>query len=300
MAQKTCIVIAGPTAVGKTAVSITLARHFNTSIISADSRQCYRELGVGVAKPVPEQLQAVKHYFINSHSITDNLNAGIFEQYALAAADEIFSEHDTAIMVGGTGLYIRAFCNGMDEIPAADSALRASILQQYAKGGLTWLQQTIKDKDPAWFAAGEIQNPQRIMRALEVVEQTGKSILSYQQEKKANRPFNIIKIGLTLPREILYQQINHRVDEMMAQGLEDEVRALIPYKELNALQTVGYSEIFDCMDGLVARTTAIANIKKNTRHYAKRQLTWFRKDNEMQWFSPLDSSQLITYLHNLV
>ena len=300
MAQKTCIIIAGPTAVGKTAVSVALAQHFKTHIISADSRQCYQELGIGVAKPSPEQLEQVKHYFINSHSITDDVNAGIFEQYALTAINEIFREHDTAIMVGGTGLYIRAFCEGMDAIPATDPALRADINHHYSKGGLAWLQEAIKEKDPAWFASGEIQNPQRIMRALEVVQQTGKSILWYQQEKKATRPFTIIKIGLMLPRPILYRQINHRVDEMMRQGLEEEVRLLLPYQQLNALQTVGYKEIFEYLHGVVDRATAINNIQKNTRHYAKRQLTWFTKDAGMQWFSPLDYNQLIMYLCNLV
>ncbi len=300
MAQKTCIIIAGPTAAGKTAMAIALAKHFNTQIISADSRQCYRELNIGVAKPSPEQLQEIKHYFINSHSITDNLNAGAYETYALGAVNEIFKHHDTAIMVGGTGLYIRAFCEGMDAIPATDSLLREGINKQYAAGGLAWLQDAIKEKDPAWFATGEIQNPQRIMRALEVVQQTGKSILWYQQQKKATRPFAIIKVGLTLPRTTLYEQINHRTDVMIEQGLEDEVRSLVQYKELNALQTVGYTEIFDYLAGATDRQTAINNIKKNTRHYAKRQLTWFNKDQDMKWFSPVDYNQLIIYLHSLV
>lgn len=300
MAQKTCIIIAGPTAAGKTATAIALAKHFNTHIISADSRQCYRELNIGVAKPSAEQLQQVKHYFINSHSITDNVNAGVFEQYALAAVHEIFTGHDTAIMVGGTGLYIRAFCEGMDAIPATDSIIRQQINQHYATGGLAWLQQAIKEQDPDWYATGEIQNPQRIMRALEVVQQTGKSILWYQQQTKVTRPFAIVKIGLTLPRALLYEQINHRTDSMIAQGLEEEVRALVPHRHLNALQTVGYTEMFDYLAGNTDRQTAISQIKKHTRHYAKRQLTWFSKDEHMRWFSPVDYNQLITYLQSLV
>ena len=300
MKQKTCIIIAGPTAVGKTNVSIALAQHFKTDIISADSRQCYKELNIGVAKPSAEQLQLVKHYFINSHSITEDLNAGMFEQYALNAVNEIFHEHDIAIMVGGTGLYIRAFCEGMDAIPAAGADLRNEINSKYIAGGLEWLQNEIKERDPAWHAVGEIQNPQRIMRALEVVMHTGKSILSFQQAVKAERNFNIIKIGLTLPRQDLYRNINTRVDEMINDGLEEEVRSLQTYKALNALQTVGYREMFDYIDGLVDRGTAIENIKKNTRHYAKRQLTWFNKDEATHWFSPLDYSQLIRYFHNLV
>lgn len=298
--KKTCIVIAGPTAVGKTPLAIALAQDLNTKIVSADSRQCYREMDIGVAKPSASQLQQVKHYFINSHSVTDNVNAGVFEQYALQSVSEIFRQHDTAVMVGGTGLYIRAFCEGMDAIPAIDADLRAALTAKYQQGGLAWLQNELKEKDPAWYADGEIQNPQRMMRALEVVMSTGKSIRSFQQALAAKRNFNIIKIGLTLPREQLYSRINQRVDEMMAQGLEKEVQSLLPYRALNALQTVGYSEIFGCIDGTVDRSTAIDLIKRNTRHYAKRQLTWFLKDQAIKWFSPLDYSQLIKYLHNLV
>ncbi|MFT3933379.1 MAG: tRNA (adenosine(37)-N6)-dimethylallyltransferase MiaA [Chitinophagaceae bacterium] len=300
MPQKTCIVVVGPTAVGKTSLAIALAQHYNTAIISADSRQCFKELHIGVAKPTEQQLQQVKHYFINSHSITEDVNAGSFEQYALQAADEIFSQHDIAIMAGGTGLYVKAFCEGMDLIPSADIALRNIITNLYNEQGIEWLQQQIRDKDPEWYAVGEIQNPQRMMRALEVVMQTGKSILSFQQAVKAERNFRIIKVGLNLPRAALYHNINTRVDEMIDAGLEDEVRALLPYRNRNALQTVGYREIFECIDGLVDRNTAITNIKTNTRHYAKRQLTWFAKDSAINWFSPLDYSQLIKYFNNLV
>jgi len=298
--QKTCIVIAGPTAVGKTTVALALAQHFTTAIISADSRQCFKELNIGVAKPTVEQLQLVKHYFINSHSIFDEVNAGIFEQYALNAVSEIFLEHDIAVMVGGTGLYIRAFCEGMDAIPPADPHLRNEINTRYSNDGFGWLQNEIKEKDPAWYAVGEIQNPQRIMRALEVVMHTGKSILSFQQDVKAKRNFRIIKIGLTIPRQELYRNINHRVDEMIEAGLEEEVRSLQQHHQLNALQTVGYREMFEYTDGLADRRNAIENIKKNTRHYAKRQLTWFTKDKSINWFSPIDYNQLINYLRNLV
>ena len=298
--QKTCIVIAGPTAVGKTTVALALAQHFSTDIISADSRQCFKELNIGVAKPTVEQLQLVKHYFINSHSIFDEVNAGIFEQYALNAVSEIFLEHDIAVMVGGTGLYIRAFCEGMDAIPPADPHLRNEINTRYSNDGFGWLQNEIKEKDPAWYAVGEIQNPQRIMRALEVVMHTGKSILSFQQDVKAKRNFRIIKIGLTIPRQELYRNINHRVDEMIEAGLEEEVRSLQQHHQLNALQTVGYREMFEYTDGLADRRNAIENIKKNTRHYAKRQLTWFTKDKSINWFSPIDYNQLINYLRNLV
>jgi len=300
MPQKTCIVVVGPTAVGKTSAAIALARHFNTAIISADSRQCFKELHIGVAKPTDLQLQQVKHYFINSHSITEEVNAGSFEQYALNAAAEIFAEKDIAIMAGGTGLYVKAFCEGMDMVPTADVELRNIITKLYEEQGIPWLQQQLKEKDPQWYAVGETQNPQRMMRALEVVMQTGKSILSFQQAVKAKRDFKIIKIGLNLPRTELYKNINTRVDEMIAAGLENEVKALLPYRNFNALQTVGYREIFEYLDGLTNRDNAIANIKTNTRHYAKRQLTWFAKDDSINWFSPLDYSQLIKYFNNLV
>ncbi|MES1222389.1 MAG: tRNA (adenosine(37)-N6)-dimethylallyltransferase MiaA [Bacteroidota bacterium] len=298
--KKTCIIVAGPTAVGKTSVSIALAQHFKTDIISADSRQCYKELNIGVAKPSADQLQQVKHYFINSHSITEDVNAGVFEQYALRAVNEIFVSHDIAIMVGGTGLYIRAFCDGMDDIPAASADLRDEISIKYEQVGLDWLQNEIKKKDPAWYVSGEIQNPQRMMRALEVVMATGKSILEFRTEKKVQRDFDIIKIGLTLPRAQLYGQIDARVDEMIKDGLEDEVRSLLKYRKLNALQTVGYKEMFEYFDGVITRETAISHIKRNTRHYAKRQLTWFAKDAAIEWFSPLDQNQLIKSLQNLV
>lgn len=298
--KKTCIVIVGPTAVGKTAVSLELAQHFKTAIISADSRQCYRELDIGVAKPSAEQLQEVRHYFISSHSVEQDINAGMFEQYALDAAAEIFQFNDIAIMVGGTGLYIRAFCEGMDAIPVTDNTIRETIIRQYQAEGLTWLQQEILAKDPAWYASGEIQNPQRMMRALEVILSTGESILSFRTSKKNNRDFNIIKVGLALPREQLYRKINIRVDEMIDAGLEAEARSVIGWRDRNALQTVGYRELFDYMDGHITLDKAIELIKRNTRHYAKRQLTWFSKDPEIKWFSPVDCNQLINSFDNLV
>ena len=294
--HKTVIVIAGPTAVGKTALAIAIARHFNTSIISADSRQCFRELSIGVAKPSPEELQQVKHYFINSHSITDDVNAAVFEQYALNAARDIFSTRDIAVMAGGTGLYIKAFCEGLDDIPAINTSIRADIQQHYKKEGLAWLQQAVSAEDPAWYDSGEIQNPQRLMRALEVKRSTGQSIRSFQEGKTAPRDFNIIKIGLDLPRPQLYENINHRVDAMMQQGLLDEVKSLLPYRRLNALQTVGYKELFEYLDGAASLDAATDMLKKNTRHYAKRQLTWFRRDPHITWFSPFNQQAITTHL----
>jgi tRNA dimethylallyltransferase len=279
--HKTVIVICGPTAVGKTSFSIQLAHDLNTEIISADSRQCYKELNVGVAKPSIEELQSVHHYFINSHSIDDDVNAGVFEQYALDAANTIFENHTTAVMVGGTGLYIKAFCEGIDEIPAIDKSIRQQVVDLYEAHGIEYLQNELARKDAEFWKTAEQQNPQRLMRALEVLLSTGKSIRTFQKGKQEERPFNIIKIGLELPREQLYNQINMRVDEMMEQGLLDEVKSLAAYKNINALQTVGYREIFEYLDGKINLARAIDNIKTN-----KRQLTWFKKDAAIQWVNP--------------
>lgn len=284
--DKTCIVIAGPTAVGKTSFAIQLAQQLNTQIISADSRQCFKELNIGVAKPSPEQLQQVKHYFINSHSVTEEVNAVVFEQYALQKINEIFAQHDTAVMVGGTGLYIKAFCNGIDAVPAVDIAIREKIIADYESLGLRWLQNEVQKNDPAYFTKGEIKNPQRLMRALEVKLSSGQSILDFQTQQKKQRDFNIIKLGLELPKEELCKNINSRVDEMIELGLTKEVEDLYQYKKLNALQTVGYKELFDYADGILPLEKAIEQIKLNTRHYAKRQMTWFKKDVEMKWVSP--------------
>lgn len=293
--HKQVIIIAGPTAVGKTAVAIALARHFHTSIISADSRQCYKELNIGVARPSEEELKMVPHYFIASHSVTEEVNAASYEQWALAKAQEILQEKDTVIVAGGTGLYIKAFCEGLDEIPDVPEEIRQNIIQQYNEKGIGWLQQTVQQKDPAFYAAGEIQNPQRLMRALEVTEATGQSILSFQKGKKTERPFRIIKIGLELPREELYNRINARVDEMMKMGLLDEVKNLLPQKDLNALQTVGYAELFGYLDKKISLDKAIDDIKKHTRHYAKRQLTWFKKDKDFTWFHPQQTDEMILF-----
>ncbi|HSC36812.1 MAG TPA: tRNA (adenosine(37)-N6)-dimethylallyltransferase MiaA [Chitinophagaceae bacterium] len=298
--MNTCIVIAGPTAVGKTALAIAVAQHFNTSIISADSRQCFTELSIGVAKPSPEELQQVKHYFINSHSVKQDVNAAVFEQYALTTAETIFRDHDTVVMAGGTGLYIKAFCEGLDDIPGIDATLREELLQQYKTGGMNWLQEAVRTEDPVYYASGEIQNPRRLLRALEVKRATGQSIRSFQEGKTASRDFNIIKIGLDLPREQLYNNINHRVDNMMQEGLLAEVTALLPYRQLNALQTVGYKELFDYLDNTLSLDAAVDLIKTNTRRYAKRQLTWFRKDAAIKWFSPFQKEEIISSLtHSL-
>lgn len=284
--NKYCIIIVGPTAVGKTALAIQLAQHFSTQIISADSRQCFKELDIGVAKPSEEELKLARHHFISSHSIHEEVNASVFEQYALEKTESIFKTNDVAVMVGGTGLYVKAFCEGMDEVPAVNPSVRQTIVTDYNNKGIEWLREQVQKNDKEYFISGEIFNPQRMMRALEVKMSTGKSILSFQKQKKKKRPFKIIKIGLELPREQLIQRINHRVDEMIQHGLVDEVKSLLPYKELNALQTVGYKEIFDYLEGLSTFDGAVEAIKINTRQYAKRQMTWFKKDKEINWCSP--------------
>ena len=252
----------GPTAVGKTAVAIALATHFHTEIISADSRQCFKELNIGVARPSAEELKTIKHYFIASHSIKDDVNAAVFEKYALEKVHEIFKTHDVAVMVGGTGLYIKAFYEGLHDMPDTDPMIRKKIFMNYEQKGLSWLQQEIREKDPEFYQEGEIKNPQRLMRALEVVESTGRSILSYRKGEPAKRDFTIVKIGLELPKEELHRNIDARVDTMMRNGLLDEVKQLAFYKNLNALQTVGYSELFEYLDKKISLDEAVEQIKK--------------------------------------
>ncbi|MFP5042802.1 tRNA (adenosine(37)-N6)-dimethylallyltransferase MiaA [Parasediminibacterium sp. JCM 36343] len=280
----TVIIIAGPTAVGKTALAIQLALHFNTSIISADSRQCFKELNIGVAKPTLQELNTVSHYFIGTHSIEEEVNAGIFEKYALEVAATIFQQHPIAIMVGGTGLYIKAFTEGIDAMPSIPDTLRATIIQQYEQQGLGWLQEQVQAQDPIFWQQAEKQNPQRLMRALEITIATGKSITQFRSQQTANRPFDIIKVGIEMPREQLVNRIIHRIDMMVNDGLVAEAEALLPFQHLNALQTVGYKELFAYFNQQCTLPEAINQIKTNTRQYAKRQMTWFKKDKSFQWF----------------
>lgn len=282
-AAKTLIVITGPTAVGKTTIAIELAKQFKAEIISADSRQFYREMNIGTAKPTAEELIQAKHHFINSHSITENFSVGDFEKQGLALLDNIFHTHNTVILVGGSGLYIKAICEGFDDLPSVTSQIRDKLNLELSNKGIAYLQEKLKLVDPVYYAQVDLNNPQRLIRALEVAETTGKPFSSYRKATINQRPFQVIKIGLTLPREILYQRINQRVDDMVENGLVDEARSLLPYRHLNALNTVGYSELFDYFDGKNDLDTAIALIKQNTRRFAKRQLTWFRKDKDIKW-----------------
>jgi len=282
--QKKVYIVVGPTAVGKTAFAISLAKKLNTEIISADSRQCFKELSIGVAKPSNEELAEVPHHFIATNSVSEDINAGYFEQYALNITEQIFKKCDDVVMVGGTGLYIKAFCEGIDPMPVVSPKIRESIIQQYTAKGLIWLQSELKHKDPAFWEVAEQQNPQRLMRALEVFNATGKSITEFRSAIKKQRPFSIIKIGLELPMEVLIERINNRVDQMIKDGLVEEVKTVINWREKAALQTVGYKEIFNYLDNKVSLDEAIHQIKTHTRQYAKRQMTWFKKDEEVKWF----------------
>jgi len=287
---KTLIVIAGPTASGKTALAIELANKLKTEIISADSRQFYKEMAIGTAKPSPEELKQAKHYFIDSHSITETFSVGDFERQGLIVIENIFKTHDTAIMVGGSGLYIKAICEGFDKLPTASPEIRSKLNREFEEKGVTYLQERLKLADPVYYAQVDLNNPQRLIRALEVFEHTGVPFSAYRKSTVNPRPFRIIKLGIDLPREVLYQRINHRVDDMIKHGLIEEVRALLPHRSYNALNTVGYSELFDHFDGKTDLETAIVLIKQNTRRFAKRQMTWFRKDENIRWIDPANAN----------
>lgn len=297
--MKQLVVIAGPTAVGKTAISIEVAKRLHTSIISADSRQCYRCMKIGTAQPDAEELAQVKHYFINTFPVAQNITAADYEKLALGYLEEIFAERDVAVAVGGTGLYIKALCEGLDDMPGVDAGILKAAEAAYKEGGIAYLQHAIGKEDPEFFAAGEIQNPARLLRALSFIRSTGESILRFRSGTKKQRPFSIIKVGLELPRETLYGRINDRVEAMMAAGLRDEVAALLPYRDCKALQAVGYAELFEYLDGKCAVGEAVEKIKQHTRNYAKRQITWFGKDAEVHWIRA-DSTGIIQQILRLV
>ena len=294
--MKTLVVIAGPTGVGKTKTGIRIAQHFKTEIISADSRQIFIETNIGTAVPTHEELSQVPHHLIQTHHVWDYYNAWMFEQDALAIADEIFKTHDVALLVGGSGLYIDAVCSGIDEIPDIEPELRAKVNEQYLNEGIESLRQTLKFLDPDYYEIVDIQNPVRLKRAIEICIQAGKPYSQLRKEQSRERPFRIIKLALNLPREELYERINRRVDEMVAAGLEDEVRSLIPQKECMALKTVGYREFFDYFDNLTSKEEAIEKIKQNTRKYAKKQISWLKRDASVQWFPPFDEEKIIGYI----
>lgn len=295
MPPKTVIVVTGPTASGKTELAMDLARYFRTSIISADSRQCFRELNIGVAKPSSAQLSEIPHAFINSHSVREEVNAAIFESLAVSFCDRAFETCDVVVMSGGTGLYIKAFREGLDEIPVVDENIRKKIQASYEEYGLDWLKESIRTYDPLFYASGEIANPQRMMRALEVVQTTGLSIISFQSKQKKHRPYRILEFAIHLSRIELYSRIDNRVDKMMDQGLLDEVVSLLPDRHLNALQTVGYTELFACLQGKSQLRDSISMIKQNTRRYAKRQITWLNKNENLVWIEDDLFNKILSY-----
>ena len=296
MPIKRLLVVVGPTGSGKTDLSIRLALHYGAPILSTDSRQVYRGMPIGTAQPSADQLQAVEHHFIASRDLTDNLNCGEYEVQALVRLEELFADHDWVVAVGGSGLYVRALCEGMDDLPQADEPLRRELERRLAEEGLGALAEELRELDPEYCRPADLNNPARVMRALEVCLQTHMPYSRQRTGERRPRSFEIVKIGIDLPRDVLYDRINRRVDRMLADGLEAEARALYPYRELNALKTVGYREFFDYFDGRIGYDEAVELIKRNSRRYAKRQLTWFRRDSEIRWFAPDDDAAIIAYV----
>lgn len=296
---KFLITVVGPTAIGKTAMAIRLAQAFSTEIISADSRQFYKEMNIGTAKPSQEELSSVPHHFINSHSIKENYSAGDYEIDALDKINSLFKKHDYLILVGGSGLFIDAVCNGLDDLPKPLDGVREQLILEYKEKGISFLQEQLKEVDPDYYETVDLSNPQRVMRALEVYESTKTPFSSWRKKTKKPRNFITIPIGLNQDRKVLYEKINQRVDQMMNIGLLKEVEHLTPFKNLTPLITVGYSELFDHLSGQYSLEEAINKIKQHTRRYAKRQITWFTKNKDTRWFEPQNSDDVLNYLEAL-
>ena len=296
--KKTLIVITGPTAVGKTTLCMDIAKHFGIPIINADSRQIYRELKIGTARPTDEQTQAVRHYFVGSLGLDDYYSASLFEQQVLQLLDQLFQASDYALLTGGSMMYIDAVCDGIDDIPTIDDETRRLMKQRLADEGLEALCEELRRLDPEYYEIVDRQNPRRVVHALEICTMTGKTYTSFRRRERRQRPFSIVKIALNRPREELYERINCRVDQMMSDGLLEEAHALYPRRELNALNTVGYKELFDYLDGRWPLEEAVERIKGNTRRYARKQLTWYKKDEQIRWFHPDDKESIIDYITN--
>ena len=294
--EKTLIVITGPTAVGKTALCLDVAKHFHIPIINADSRQIFRELKIGTAPPTEAQMQQVHHDFVGILGLDDYYSASLFEQQVLELLGRQFLSSDYALMAGGSMMYIDAVCDGIDDIPTIDDQTRTTMKQRLADEGLEALCEELSQRDPEYYEIVDRQNPRRVVHALEICLMTGKTYTSFRKREKRQRPFNIIKIGLNRPREELYERINRRVDQMMADGLLEEAKALYPKRHLNALNTVGYKELFDYIDGRWPLEEAVERIKGNTRRYARKQLTWFKKDESIRWFHPDETETIIKYI----
>jgi len=274
-------------------MAIKLAQKFGTEIVSADSRQFYREMEIGTAKPTVAELQLAKHHFVNSLSVTEEYNVGRFEKEAVAIIEDILKKHDTVIMAGGSGLFVNAVCHGFDALPEGSNELREKYENILKHKGIELIQQELKECDPVYYETVDKNNPRRLIRALEVFHQTGKPYSEFRKKETVKRNFNYLKIGLNMERERLRERIDKRVDEMLAAGWLEECKRLLPHRSLNALNTVGYSELFDFIDGKADWSTTVQNIKTNTWHYAKRQLTWFKKDKEIQWFEPTDEAGIL-------
>jgi tRNA dimethylallyltransferase len=298
--KKYLIIITGPTASGKTALSVDLAKEFNTEVISADSRQFFKEMQIGTARPSEEELQGITHHFLGHISIHDTYNAGIFEKDALKILETIFSKKNIAIVCGGSGMYVNALCYGLDELPEQDENLRSELEKLLEENGIEALQEKLKQLDPDYYSVIDLQNPHRLMRAIEVCISTGVPYSQMRSGDKKQRNFEIIKIGIDWPREILYQRINERVDLMFKQGLTEEAKNLLPYKNYNALQTVGYRELFNYFDGKCTLEEAKESIKQNTRRFAKRQLTWFRREKDIKWFKSDELDKVIPYIQSII
>jgi tRNA dimethylallyltransferase len=298
--QNFLILVVGPTAVGKTSLCLNLANRYQTGIVSCDSRQFYREMNLGTAKPSPRELAEAPHYFINSRSIEEDYDVKQFEKEAIELLEKLFTQNRVVIMTGGSGLFAAAVTDGLDEMPELDPQIRREIIAEYELKGLIFLQEEVKNCDPEYFELVDQQNPQRLMRALEVYRGTGKPFSDFRVKQKINRPFGVIKIGLERPREELYARIESRMDAMIEAGLFHEAEALFPKRRLNALQTLGYTEIFNFLEGKYDREEAIRMLKRNSRRYAKRQLTWFKKDSSIQWFNPENEADILTYLKDQI
>ncbi len=294
--EKTLLVLAGPTAAGKTSCGIRIASHYNTEIISADSRQIYQETCIGTAVPSPEELAQVKHHFIQMTSVKHPYNASMFEQQVMDKLDELFGKHKLLLMVGGSGLYIDAVCHGIDDLPSVDPVLREQLLSRLEHEGLHVLTRELKELDPVSYQQVDLKNHMRVLKALEVSLQTGKPYSSFLSAGKKKRPFRIIRIALDMERELLYDRINRRVEQMMEAGLLGEVQGLLPLRNFTAMKTVGYRELFSYLDGKLSLDEAVDLIQRNTRKFARKQLTWFRKENRYKWFSPDDAEAMLRWI----
>jgi tRNA dimethylallyltransferase len=296
MSNKYLIVILGPTAVGKTRTAIEVARNFNTEIISCDSRQIYRELKIGTAVPSESELAEVKHHFIQNKSIYDYYNASMFEFEVMDLLDTLYGKYKYVLMVGGSGLYINAVCYGIDDLPAVDADLRKELLEKYKTEGIESIRKQLRLLDPGYYSRVDLKNHKRILKAIEVCLMTGRPYSSFLKNSKKDRPFKILKIGLSVNREELYERINKRVDRMIEEGLPDEARQYYKDRHLNALNTVGYKELFDYFDKKITFEEAVSLIKRNTRNYARKQLTWFKKQKDITWFGPDETGKIIEYI----